>query len=297
MTPLRRYTSTATATKLAAGISISDTSLTVLNNSGYPVVPFGIKVENEAMLVTLAVGNVFTVTRAFDGTTAAPHAINADVIHVAVGDDYRNRWLDVKVDRPWALYDDEFDEAAKDSAWVEVLPSGSATWTQSNGVMSVLGYGQTASDVAVLAKPFPLLPPQVVETAIRMAGVRDDYTVVGLAFVDGVTVGSSMVMAALRGTVTSGLFYAEQRSGTVTDATSNITQVALHMVGPWLHLRLKWTALNTFATEWSPDGVSWSALGTGSISLTFTPTHVGLCFSSWGSANSKVGTFEYLRTQ
>jgi len=297
MTQLRRYVSTATATKLAAGISNTDLSLTVLNNSGYPVAPFTIKIENESLLVTDTAGNVFTIERGYDDTTPVAHAINADVYHVAIGDDFRNRWLDVTVDRTWALYDDEFDEDTIDAAWVEVLPSGAATWTQSNGVMSVAGYGQTSSDLAVLVKPFPVLPPQTVTTAVRMAGVRDNYTMVGLVFTDGTTTGSNAVSAFLYGNVTTGLFYADQRSGTVTSMGSNVTSIPLHMIGPWLHIRLKWTAINSFSTEWSPDGVSWTALGMSTISTTFTPTHAGLCFSTWGSANTKIGTYEYLRTE
>ena len=297
MTQLRRYVSTATATKLAAGISNTDLSLTVLNNSGYPTAPFTIKVENESMLVTVTAGAVFTIERGYDDTIPVAHAINADVYHVAIGDDFRNRWLDVTVDRQWALYDDEFDEDTKGAAWVEVLPSGAATWTQSNGIMSVLGYGQTSADLAVLIKPFPVLPPQTVETAVRMAGERDAYTMVGLVLTDGTTTGSNAVSAFLFGNATSGEYLADQRSGTLTSMGSNVTQLALHTIGPWLHIRLKWTAINSFSTEWSPDGVSWSALGMSTISTTFTPTHAGLCFSTWGSANTKIGTYEYFRVE
>jgi len=297
MTQLRRYTSTATSTTLASGISNTALSLTVVNNSGYPSAPFTIKVENEAMLVTDKTGNVFTVERGYDDTIAVVHALGAEVIHVAIGDDFRNRWLDVTVDRPWGVYDDEFDGDTRDAAWVEVLPSGAATWTQGNGIMSVLGYGQTANDLAVLVKPFPTLPPQIVESAVRMAGERDSNTMVGLVFTDGTTTASNAVSALLYGNVTTGLFYADQRSGTLTNMASNVTSIPLHLVGPWLHVRLKWTSINTFATEWSPDGVSWSSFGMGSITLTFTPTHVGMCFSTWGSGNIKIGTFEYFRTQ
>ena len=294
---LRRYVSTATATKLASGISISDLSLTVLNNSGYADAPFTIKVENEAMLVTAKAGNVFTVTRGYDDTIAVVHAANADVIHVAIGDDFRNRWLDVKVDRSWGTYDDEFDEATRDDAWVEVAPTGTATWTQGNGVMSVLGYAQTPGDLTALVKPLSVIPSHTTETAVRMAGVMDNYTMVGLVFTDGTSTSSNAVSAFLYGTSTVGEFYVSQRSGTLTDMSSNIANTALHLAGPWLHVRLNWAAINTFTTEWSPDGVSWSVLGMSPIALTFTPTHAGLCFSTGGSANTKIGTFEYFRTE
>ena len=297
MTQLRRYVSTATSTTLASGISLSDLSLTVVNNSGYPVAPFTIKVEDESMLVTGKTGNVFTVERGYDDTIAVVHALGAEVIHVAIGDDFRNRWLDVTVDRPWGTYDDEFDQATKDAAWVEVTPTGTATWTQANGVMSVAGSAQTANDLAVLIKPFPTLPAQTVETAARLFGPLDSYTMIGLVFTDGTTVNSNAVTNLLYASSTTGQYIASRRSGTLTNMVDNVTSQAIHAVGPWVHMRLNWLTINTFNVEYSPDGVSWATLGLASLALTFTPTHAGMCFSTWGTGNTKIGTFEYFRTQ
>ena len=184
-----------------------------------------------------------------------------------------------------------------DAAWVEVLPSGTATWTQSNGVMSVVGGGHTSDDLAVLVKPLPVLSPRTIETAVRMFGVLDNYLMVGLILTDGTSVTSNAVSTFLFGNSTAGSFLADRRSGTITDMTSNTSQTSIHAVGPWVHMRLGWLTVNVFNVEYSLDGVSWTTMGLSALSTTFTPTHAGLCFSTWGSGNTKIGTFEYYRTR
>lgn len=66
---------------LAAGISNVDTSLTVLSGEGakFPASNFHITIDDEILLCTSRSGDVFTVTRAQEGTTAASHLANAAV--------------------------------------------------------------------------------------------------------------------------------------------------------------------------------------------------------------------------
>lgn len=67
---------------LFAGISNSDTSLTVDSATGAPAANFRIRVENEFMLVTNVSGTTFTVTRGIEGSTAVSHSAGAVVTHV-----------------------------------------------------------------------------------------------------------------------------------------------------------------------------------------------------------------------
>lgn len=98
MTP-RIYSNIAVQTSLVSGITAAATSLTVADATGYPAAPFAIVVDpgsatyEEVMLVTAKAGAVFTVTRAYDGTTAKVHAAGALVIHAAIADDFRGMQL------------------------------------------------------------------------------------------------------------------------------------------------------------------------------------------------------------
>lgn len=97
MTP-RHYSNIAVATTLSAGIGVGDASCAVVSATGYPTAPFAIVVDGgtateEVMLVTVVAGLTFTITRGYDGTTAAAHSAGATVIHAAIADDLRGTQL------------------------------------------------------------------------------------------------------------------------------------------------------------------------------------------------------------
>ena len=296
---LRRYVSTAVETTLTGAVSAASTGMTLTNPSGYPADgPFGIRIDDEGVVVGTNTGGVLTdLERGFDGTSVVAHTTSVPINHVAFGEDFRNRWLDKVVDRTWATYDDEFDTASLDPAWTEVTPTGTVVWTQSNGVLSVKAEAQSSDDVCVLIKSFPVLPAYIIETAVRMLSNRADFTMVGLVLTDGTSPTSNAVACQLEATTTAGDTQVSQRSGTLTDLTSNVTTTNIVHHGPWLHMRLIWKNINSFGFEFSSDGVSWITLDNGDILTTFTPTHAGVLFSSWGDAtlDSKVGTYEYFR--
>lgn len=295
---LRRYVSTAAETTLTAGVSAASTAMTLTNPSGYPTAPFGIRVDDEGIVVGTNTAGVLTdLDRGYDGTSVVAHTTSVPVNHVAFGEDFRNRWLDVTVDRQWASNDDEFGEATMDAAWIQVTPTGSAVWTQQNGVMSAAVELQSANDVAALIKPISTFPPHTLETAVRLFSNRQ-ASAVGLIFTDGITVSSNAVGCWLESTATAGDVRVRQRSGTPTAMTGDDSSTIIVNHSPWLHIRLAWKTINTFKAEFSPDGVSWAGMNWPDIALTFTPTHAGLLFSSWGDTTieSKIGTFEYYRT-
>lgn len=69
----------ATST-LAGGITAIAPNLVVADATQFPAIPgFDIQINNEHMRVTAIAGNVFTVTRGVNGTTAAAHNFNATV--------------------------------------------------------------------------------------------------------------------------------------------------------------------------------------------------------------------------
>ena len=90
----RNYSNTALDTTLTGAIGAGDLSLTVASAAGWPAVPFaavldpGSATVEEVVQVTGAAGTTWTVTRGFDGTTAAAHSAGATVRHAAIAGDF-----------------------------------------------------------------------------------------------------------------------------------------------------------------------------------------------------------------
>ncbi|MFA7079222.1 MAG: hypothetical protein WC147_12560, partial [Syntrophomonas sp.] len=71
-----------TSTVLSGAISAAATSLIVSDASKFPAVPFVISIDDEIILVGAKAGTTFSsLTRAYEGTTAASHANLAAVEH------------------------------------------------------------------------------------------------------------------------------------------------------------------------------------------------------------------------
>lgn len=93
----RLYSSIAQPTTLASGISGTDATLTVLATVGYPTLTTGDTftaaldaggATEELVDVTAVAGNVWTVTRGVDGTSAQSHGAGAVVRHSSSGRDF-----------------------------------------------------------------------------------------------------------------------------------------------------------------------------------------------------------------
>lgn len=144
MTP-RIYSNIAVQTTLGVGIGVGDLSLTVTDATGYPVAPFAIVVDpgsatsEEVMLVTAKAGNTFTVTRAYDGTTAKAHVAGATVIHGAIADDFRGMQLGTR----------DVSSAAPADGNALVWNNGASRWEPgSAGATTFLGLTDTPDSYA-----------------------------------------------------------------------------------------------------------------------------------------------------
>lgn len=91
---MRYYSSIAQPTTLATSISNSDTTISVVATVGYPAqYPFTAALDyggatEELVDVTAVAGNVWTVTRGVDGTSAQAHSAGAVVRHTSSGRDF-----------------------------------------------------------------------------------------------------------------------------------------------------------------------------------------------------------------
>lgn len=200
---------------------------------------------------------------------------------------------------PGGGQDDEFDDDTVAVAWTNVAPTGSVTASESGDVLSLLLSGQASSDLAGVVKAITGTPaaPTTVEAALRW---MSNSTVVftGLVFSDGTSATSTAIFAGFVGS--GGTPRIAFREGTFT-AMGTETQLAVlnddgggGLIAPWMHVRLKWTATNTFACEVSPDGASWFTFATRTFSL--SPTHYGIVGSTWGGGSGgQIVTAEYFR--
>lgn len=90
----RNYSNIALDTTLVAGILAGDLTCVVASAAGWPAAPFAAVLDpgsltiEEVVQVTLVVGTTFTITRGFDGTTAAAHSLGATVRHSAIAGDF-----------------------------------------------------------------------------------------------------------------------------------------------------------------------------------------------------------------
>jgi len=67
---------------LAAAITdTSGTSITVTSETSFPAVDFIISIDTEVMLVTNVATTTWTVTRGYEGSTAATHLNGATIYH------------------------------------------------------------------------------------------------------------------------------------------------------------------------------------------------------------------------
>ena len=291
----RNYSNTAVETFLAAGVNDSITSLTVNSASGYPAAPFTIRCETEIILVGAKSGTTFSsLTRGFDGTTAASHSIGAVIEHRAVANDFSFRHIDPVTNKTRVHdFNDHFDDDSRAAAWTEVTPSGTAVWTESGDVISAKVKNQGGDDVCGLVKTIGALSyPLVITTAIRMLSLPN-YGMSGLIFSNGATTSSNVIWAMTYHDAAYG-FVHSFRTGTFATVNSLIiTERRPILLGPYLYQRFIWRATNTWSLEISPDGVSWTDYANGNETFSLTPTHFGVGVSSWGSAFDQIATFEY----
>src|SRR5664280_1518036 len=69
-------------TTLAAAITdTGGTSITVTSETSFPSTPFIASIDTEALLVGTVAGTTWTVTRGYEGSTAATHLNGATIYH------------------------------------------------------------------------------------------------------------------------------------------------------------------------------------------------------------------------
>lgn len=294
---LRRYSNQAPETTLDGAISAADQSLTITGGSGWPSVPFTVRIESEVVLVTAVSGNDWTIEREYDDSIpASVHPDGSTIKHVLVADDFDHRWQDVLVTRPYGDTDDEFDDG--DHSGLAKVTLGSTAWTESNGILSCLFSGQSTDETAAALESLSTIGiGSGVQTAVRLM-TREDTANAGPIFSSGGTTTDSVIWQHASLVPGSSELNLVLRSGTYADTSTSHFSVTMDpMIGGWIHMRLVWVSVNTFRAWWSPDGISWSDFGQGSFAIAGVnpPTRMGVGVSARGGSGDKIASFEYLR--
>ena len=152
----------------------------------------------------------------------------------------------------------------------------------------------TTLDHMVSVKPMtPTTFPVTLESRTTvMAGQDANFPFVGLCFTDG-TATSSNIAAKLHGN-NNARWGGGEAGGTITSADF-VNPVQISDRSGVLYIRIIWTAANTFEGNYSLNGSNWSTFGTGTLSRTMTPTHIGFTVSTYGGTDTELAAFDYLR--
>ncbi len=201
-----------------------------------------------------------------------------------------------------AHVDDNFFGATTKSGWTEVLPSGTATWTEGRGKLSVVSVNQTTNHTPAILQPITSASlPITIETKVTWA-LRDPADVgqfAALVFTDGTANTSKAVLFGPQQYGSSGYFIL---GGELDSRDGDGSAVAvLSITGIWrqvleVYIRLIWSAANTFQAALSMDGVTWTDYGAGSFTATtITPTHFGFAMYAAGADFYNLASFDYFR--
>lgn len=191
---------------------------------------------------------------------------------------------------------DEFTGSSP-PAWSQVTPSGSATFTEGNGVLGVQTSGQSSAHLVGFTKAITISQGGFIETSVRLWGFNNSNSnplLAGLVLSDGTAAGSNVVYC---GTMSVGpsLIFAP---GTY-NAANSLGAGALHALNgsiDRLYYRLIWQAANTFRVNVSLNGTSWQTMAIADVAKTMTPTQMGVCCSDWaGALGGGLAIFDYFR--
>lgn len=215
----------------------------------------------------------------------------------------RNKDLRWNCPASWTSID-EFDDDSLDGAWTRVDPSGASSRmdvTEGDDGLHVRNNGSDSSaQLHALVRPLSpfggsMAVGDAIVTAFTLFARSANYHMCGVILSDGTTHGS--------GTQVAGISYAQFGDGTRCDSWSftgfNSGTGDTGLIGPasaggLFYVRLVKLASNVWRTDFSNNGRLWIH-GPGTLTLSFTPTHVGILSSSWGTTTQGITSYEFLR--
>lgn len=198
---------------------------------------------------------------------------------------------------------DEFDDGSIGGSWVAVYDTGGSgrlTWTEAEDQLIATNTGgDTGNQFSALLLPLSgiggsLATGDAFITCVSIGSNGANHAFSGLLFSDGTAFGSGNQLVA---TTHAGAASADHVLRTYTGFTTNSASASsisgVRIGTPWF-LRLVYLGGTTFRRDVSEDGKSWRIGATMSVA-SFTPTHVGVLSSSFGTATAHQLRYEFLR--
>lgn len=176
------------------------------------------------------------------------------------------------------------------AAMTEVTVTGAQTISERVGRLGVAFSNQTSGDTSALLKAHTFSVGDSFAVPIRLLANNATNVYGGIIFTDGTTSTSNGVSAHLSWVAGENTIRLYTRAGTLTAFTTVSTVRNLKPASP-VWVRLTYVAANTWGKQVSVDGLTWSTMGIADLSSTMTPTHVGLAWSTDGSATEGAASF------
>lgn len=164
--------------------------------------------------------------------------------------------------------------------FTEVTVTGDQTVQENDGSLSIAFGGQTANDWNAFLKPVSFSIGDAWATRVSLISMYNTFIGVGLCFTDGTTGAANALVGHTQYESNPDPFVVG-RHGTLT-AMTNAPWIAAgrSVESDEIYFRLTYVAANTFRVEVSKDGLLYDNWDEADISMTMTPTHVGVAFTA-----------------
>lgn len=196
---------------------------------------------------------------------------------------------------------DEFNDDSLAAAWTRVdgagAPAGNLAWSEG---ADDLGFKNIGGDATAtlhgLVRPLsgvggPMANGDGFVTYLSLLGAPANYSLAGLVLADGNThgAGKQVVADIVFSSTAVGINGAVYTNWNTRNSTAEFNPRAGHA----FYLRLALISAGSWRVDISVDGRLWKPGPT--IAQALTPTHVGFCSTSFGTATDHQGAFEFIR--
>lgn len=301
----REYFTNVTTATLDGAIDASQTTLDVDDGSLLPLGGFRLMIGDEILYCISRSTDTLTVVRGIESTTAASHADLVDVDYIITAGALNQLKLDILADNGLPrvpttgnTYGDEFDDDTF-SGWTTVQGGTVVRTTveKDHFLNNRISTGATGQWTCHMKSTGTLTAGNTIETCVRQWCFANGAPMMGLFMADGVTYGSGTQV---------GFHWSPHEDCVVVRSIPGYLAQTAFTTKPFdgslqfrdIHMRLEFLGSNAFSAYTSADGVSWKKdIDNYTPSgLSFTPSYVGIGFTTWNSSFPSMHSFRYFRT-
>lgn len=205
----------------------------------------------------------------------------------------RRRLLAPYATLPYGNAEDVWWDGDDLNDFTTVTVSGTQTITERDGVLSVKFADQSGGDYNGVFKARTFAIGDSFATKLSALRPNGQFSIHGLAFTDGVLSTSNVIQAIAYADVDTTLVGSSH--GTLTNVATSAWADDNKHVPPWAEhgmiIRLTYSAANSFLSEFSIDGITWTSFENAAAAKTMTPTHVGLTWSTETGTTERAASY------